>query len=146
MNRTGLPDADDSESPAPRTVVICDDQSELRAAIRQALDRRARYAVVAEAADGDSAVDAVRSHQPDILILDVNMPGGGPEVARAVRRLHPSIHVLVYSGSQDCATRQRMLDAGANEYLVKAGRLGPLLAALERAPTSKPGPTGPAPG
>jgi DNA-binding NarL/FixJ family response regulator len=125
--------------------VICDDQPEMRAAIRQALERRPQYLVVTEAVDADTAVEAVRAHRPDILILDVTMPGGGPQVACTVRAVHPTIRILVYSAAADSAIRQVMFDAGADDYLVKTGRVGPLLTALDQASAAerrrpRPGP------
>ncbi len=70
---------------------------------------------------------------PDILILDVSMPGGGPDVARASRKIRPTMHILVYSASPDIRLRHSMLDAGADQYVVKSGRVQPLLDALELA-------------
>lgn len=114
------------------TVLICDDQKELREAIGKVLGGMPRYEVVAQAADGASCLDLVEQTRPDVLILDVNMPGGGPRVPRAVKSAYPDTWILVFSGRKDPELQQEMLDAGADEYLVKTGRIRPLLEALDR--------------
>ena len=65
--------------------------------------------------------------------MDFSMPGGGPLLVKAARELHPELHIIVFSGRQDARTRDAMLDAGANQYVVKTGRLRPLIEALDRA-------------
>ena len=115
------------------TVLVCDDRPELREAISSALAGFPRFTVIGEASDGASCLRSVQDNPPDILILDVSMPGGGPPVARAVRSLHPTMHILVYSGRTDTRVQQDMLDAGADQYLLKTGRLGPLIQALDKA-------------
>jgi DNA-binding NarL/FixJ family response regulator len=116
-----------------RTVLICDDQDELREAIKVVLVDVPRFLVIGEAYDGLSCLDRVRELRPDVLILDVSMPGGGPHVARAAKELSPRTHILVFSGRQDARVQEAMLDAGADQYVVKTGRLRPLLQALDRA-------------
>jgi DNA-binding NarL/FixJ family response regulator len=115
------------------TVLVCDDRLELRSAISTALAGFPRFTIVGEAADAASCLRGVRDKRPDILILDVSLPGGGPPVARAVRSLHPTMHILVYSGRSDIRVQRDMLDAGADQYLLKTGRLGPLIQALDKA-------------
>jgi CheY-like chemotaxis protein len=115
------------------TVLVCDDRLELRTAISNALAGFPRFTIVGEAADAASCLRGVQDKRPDILILDVSLPGGGPPVARAVRSLHPTMHILVYSGRSDIRVQRDMLDAGADQYLLKTGRLGPLIQALDKA-------------
>ena len=116
-----------------RTVLLCDDRQELRSAISTVLAGFRRFRVIGEAIDAATCLRAVEDIRPDILILDVSLPGGGPPVARAVRNLHPAIHILVYSGRTDPRVQRDMLAAGADQYLVKTGRMAPLIAALDRA-------------
>jgi DNA-binding NarL/FixJ family response regulator len=123
----------ESRSPLPATVVVCDDRAEIRDAIRAVLSENPRFTVIGEAVDGTDCLAAVRGTAPDILILDVSMPGGGPDVARASRKIRPTMHILVYSASPDIRLRHSMLDAGADQYVVKSGRVQPLLDALELA-------------
>lgn len=116
-----------------RTVLVCDDRPELRAAIGQVLAEVPRFSVVGDATDADSCLDHVRQFRPDVLILDVSMPGGGPHVARLARGIHPTMHIVVFSGRQESRVQKEMLSAGADQYVVKTGRLRPLLEALDRA-------------
>lgn len=116
-----------------RTVLVCDDRPELRAAIGQVLAEVPRFSVVGEATDADSCLDHVRQFLPDVLILDVSMPGGGPHVATLARGIHPAMHIVVFSGRQEPRVQKEMLSAGADQYVIKTGRLRPLLEALDRA-------------
>ena len=115
------------------TVLICDDRPELREAITKVLSGAARFLVVGEAVDGSSCLERVRVMGPDDLILDIGMPGGGPLVASAAKELRPGMHILVFSGIRDEQVRRKMLLAGADDYVVKTGRLRPLFDAINRA-------------
>jgi DNA-binding NarL/FixJ family response regulator len=116
-----------------RTVLVCDDRRELREAIAKVLSDVPRFVVVGEATDDVTCLQRVLELRPDVLILDVSMPGGGPAVAKAAKEMHPTMHILVFSGRQDARVQREMLSAGADQYVVKTGRLRPLLAALDRA-------------
>ncbi len=115
-----------------RTVLVCDDQQHIRDAIKVVLSGAGRLMVVGEAVDGDSCVQQVEKWRPDVLILDYSMPGGGPQVARSAREKHPGIHIIVFTGRHDPSVRDAMLDAGADQFVVKTGRLRPLMDALNR--------------
>jgi DNA-binding NarL/FixJ family response regulator len=115
-----------------RTVVVCDDRQELRDAISLVLSDVPRFRVVGEALDGASCLERVRETLPDVLILDVSMPGGGPELASAAKELHPMMRIVVFSGHQEARVKDAMIRAGADQYVVKTGRLRPLLDALEQ--------------
>jgi DNA-binding NarL/FixJ family response regulator len=115
------------------TILICDDQSELRAAVQEVLSSNPRYLVVGHAEDGSSCLEQVRATRPDLLILDVNMPGGGPQVARAAKAIRPQLHIVVFSGREDGKIERAMLEAGADQYVLKTGRVRPLLQALQTA-------------
>jgi two-component system response regulator NreC len=116
-----------------RTVLVCDDRQELRTAIGLVLSDVPRFLVVGEAIDGASCLQRVRETLPDVLILDVSMPGGGPSVATAAKLIKPDMHIVVFSGRQDSRVQREMLGAGADQYVVKTGRLRPLLEALNQA-------------
>ena len=113
-------------------ILICDDQPELLAAVEEVLASNPRYLVVGHAEDGSSCLEQVRATRPDLLILDVNMPGGGPEVVRAVRRIRPTVQIIVFSSGTNRRV-SKMLAAGADDYVIKTGRLQPLLDGLNRA-------------
>ena len=116
-----------------RTVLICDDRKELRDAIGDLLAQLPAFTVVGYPVDGASCLDGIRAWRPDILILDVNMPGGGPAVAVEAKHISPGLHIVVFSGQNDEIVRHGMLAAGADQYVLKTGRLSPLIQALRRA-------------
>jgi DNA-binding NarL/FixJ family response regulator len=124
---------DEFRSTRVRTVLVCDDREELREAIGLVLSDVPRFVVVGEAIDADSCLQRVREARPDVLILDVSMPGGGPSVATAAKEIKPDLHIVVFSGRQDARVQREMLGAGADQYVVKTGRLRPLLEALNQA-------------
>ena len=115
----------------PYSVLICDDQPELRQTIIQLLEQSADFVVAGEACDGPSCLEQVRAIRPDVLILDVSMPGGGPHIASGSRQLNPIMHIMVFSGRADAATSRAMLEAGADQFLLKTGRLRPFIEALD---------------
>ena len=114
-------------------IVICDDQPELREAIVEILDSDPRFLVVGHAEDGTTCLERVRENDPDLLILDVNMPGGGPHVATGAKDIRPALHIVVFSGREDGKIERAMLEAGADQYVLKTGRIRPLLQALQTA-------------
>ena len=135
MSSTPLPAPDQGNPAAARvcSILICDDQPELRDAIGLILARSQRFVVVGHAEDGISCLAQVERTSPDLLILDVNMPGGGPHVVTAAKRIRPQLHIVVFSGRQETATATAMLEAGADQYILKTGRVRPLMHALETA-------------
>lgn len=116
-----------------KRIVVCDDQRDLREAIRLVLTDVPRFRIVAEAENGPSGLHEIRLHRPDLILLDVSMPGGGPDLARAAKDASPTSHIVVFSGRDDAATRDAMLAAGADQYVLKSGRLRLLLEALDNA-------------
>lgn len=101
-------------------VVLADDHAVVRKGIRRILETARDIHVVAEAADGSQAVEAIRDTAPDVAILDVRMPkSSGIEVTRWVRENVPSTAVLVLSAYDDGPYVLAVLEAGANGYVLK---------------------------
>ena len=90
-----------------RTVLVCDDRPELREAIGLALSDVPGFRMVGEAIDGVSCLREIRTVRPDVLILDLSMPGGGPQLARAAKDINPAIHIMVFSGRRDARLQNR---------------------------------------
>jgi DNA-binding NarL/FixJ family response regulator len=133
-NSTGLPPmAAITRAAKTWTVLVCDDQQPVRDAIAKVLAGAAHFVVVGEATDGPGCLTSIKQLRPDILILDYSMPGGGPHIASAAREINPSMYILVFSGRDDARVRREMISAGANQYILKTGRLRPLLEALQAA-------------
>lgn len=76
--------------------------------------------VVAQAADGSAAVEAVKHHDPDLVLMDIHMPGmNGIDAIREIRRLKPRILLLVFSALEDQANVLEAIQAGADDYIFK---------------------------
>ena len=100
-------------------VVVADDHPLFRDGLRTLLTDLGA-SVVAEAADGSEAVAAVSEHRPDVVLMDLRMPGvGGIEATQRITRDHPDVNVLVLTMSEDTASLQAALAAGARGYLLK---------------------------
>ena len=101
-------------------VVLADDQVLVRAGFRVILESEPGISVVGEAADGAAAVDAVLTHRPDVVCLDVQMPGvDGIEAARRIAALEHPPAVLVLTTFDNDDTLFQALDAGASGFLLK---------------------------
>lgn len=114
-------------------VFVCDDQPELREALSLVLANMRGFEIVGEAHDGSSCLTGLQDSDPDVLILDIAMPGGGPRLARAARKMGPRLQIVVFSAHRDAHVQAEMRLAGADDYVVKTGRIQPLREALHRA-------------
>ena len=80
-------------------ILLCDDAPELRALLRSALEAQEGLTVVGEVGDGDSALRAAAREQPDVVMLDLEMPGPPPgALLRALRRAAPEARIVTFSG------------------------------------------------
>ena len=112
-------------------VVVADDHPVFREGLVAVLADRG-LDVVAEAADGQAAVDAVERHRPDVLLLDLAMPVlSGVEATRRVVAEHPATAVLVVTMNADDDTVFAALRAGARGYLVKESPAADIARAVE---------------
>ena len=126
--------ANDSRNPNPMRVVIVDDEPLARARLRELLAEQPGIAVVAEAADGHAALHACAEQAPDLVLLDIVMPGiDGLETARHLAAFEPR-PAVVFCTAFD-AHALSAFDAQAIDYLVKPVRPERLAAAIERVRT-----------
>jgi two-component system nitrate/nitrite response regulator NarL len=80
-------------------VLLCDDSVELRALLRSAIEAGRDVEVVGEVGDGDTGVRLAAERQPDVVVLDLEMPGPSPEaLLKALRRAAPSAALVTFSG------------------------------------------------
>ncbi|MFI5712205.1 response regulator [Kribbella sp. NPDC051620] len=105
-------------NPEPRRVVIADDHPQLRNQIRTALEAGG-FEVCAEAASGPEAVRLVQEHDPDVVLLDVHMPGNGIRAATQIAQLRPEVAIVMLTVSRDDSDLFDSLRAGASGYLLK---------------------------
>jgi DNA-binding NarL/FixJ family response regulator len=115
-------------------VVIADDHALVRAGIAQLLAQRDDIRVVGEAADGEEAVRVVDEHQPDLVLMDLSMPGmDGSAATRLIHDAHPDVRVVILSSYVDRVDVLGALEAGAVGYLLKDAHPDELLAGIRSA-------------
>jgi DNA-binding NarL/FixJ family response regulator len=104
----------------PIRIVVADDHPVVRGGLVAMLRTIPGLDVVDEASDGDAAVHAVLEYRPDVILMDVRMPGkGGIEATRQIRELVPECRVLMVTMYDDDATVFTAMQAGAQGYLLK---------------------------
>lgn len=102
------------------SILLVDDHALVREGTHALLQQDPNLQVVGEARDGQQAIDLCDTLNPDIAIMDVNMPNmGGIEATRQIKRLYPRIAVLGLSAHDDEAFVMALLEAGAAGYLLK---------------------------
>jgi DNA-binding NarL/FixJ family response regulator len=101
-------------------VLIAEDHPLFREGMRGRLDRVADVAVVGEAASGDEAVELAQKLEPDVILMDIKMPGlNGIEATREIQRANPQIGILVLTMFEDDDSVFAAMRAGAKGYLLK---------------------------
>jgi DNA-binding NarL/FixJ family response regulator len=114
-------------------LVVVDDHRLFLMGLRQLLAREPGLQIVAEATTGLEAVSAVVEHRPDILLLDISMPGlNGIEVARTVQAQAPETRIVILSMYADRRYVAEALRAGARGYLLKSSPPAEVLRAIQR--------------
>ena len=104
----------------PIRVVVVDDHMVFREGLRALLGRAEDIEIIGEAATTLEAIDVTETVRPDVVLMDLNMPGGGGEVATtAILAAHPEVAVLVLTMHSDDAHLRHALNAGARGYLLK---------------------------
>ncbi len=115
-------------------VAICDDVREFRELMRYGLEDDPEIEVVAEAADGEEAIEVVSDQRPDIVLLDLSMPKlDGLEVIDALRARAPDTLILVLSGFAAARMESLVLERGAAAYIEKGTSLTDIRAAIHAA-------------
>lgn len=118
-------------SPTKTRVILADDHTLVRAGIRRILESQPDFAVVAEAAEGVAALDAVGQHGADVLVLDLNMNGlEGIEVLRRCKASHPDLKVVILTMHAGREYVARAIAEGADGYLLKDSAVQDLAAAI----------------
>ena len=115
-------------------VVIADDHSVVRRGLRQVLDAADGFEVVAEASDLEGARRYTRGHHPDVLVLDLNMPGGSTlDGIPEIRAECPETQIVVLTMQDEPAYARHALSAGALGYVLKEAAEAELVEAIRRA-------------
>jgi DNA-binding NarL/FixJ family response regulator len=121
MEKTDLlPEANELGELTPISVILADDHALVREGTRRLLEAEPDMQVVEEAASGPEAVAAVERARPDVVIMDIAMPGGGGiEATRAIKERYPQTAVLALTAYDDDQYVMALLDAGAAGFLLK---------------------------
>ena len=115
------------------SVVLVDDHPVVRDGYRRLLEQMPNIKIVAEADDGEAGYDYYRKLTPDVVVLDINMPGiGGLETIRRIKAYDDKAHILVFSMHSNEIMIQRALEAGAMGYLTKQGGMGQMVQAVQQ--------------
>ena len=101
-------------------LLVCDDAADARELVRALLSTQAAIEVVGEAANGEEAIARARELEPDVVLMDVEMPLlDGVTATRRLRDVLPSARIVAFAGSQETDTVMAMMEAGASAYCVK---------------------------
>lgn len=120
------------------TVILIDDHPVVRAGYRCLLEKTADIRVVAEAGDGESGCTLYQQHQPDIAIIDLNMPGiGGLETIYRIKKKSPNAKIIAFSMHTNETIVRYALQAGVTGYLTKQEGPEQLLKAVRQVNTGR---------
>lgn len=118
-------------------IVLADDHAVVRAGLRMLLDAEADFEVVAETGDVDHTLRSVLGHKPDVLVLDVNMPGAGDgsslDRIQDIEERSPDTRIVVLTMQDDPEFARRALQSGAAAYVLKESADHELVEAVRRA-------------
>jgi DNA-binding NarL/FixJ family response regulator len=115
----------------PIRVLLADDHTLMRAGIRALLEKLPEFEVAGEASDGREALDLIKAQQPEVVLLDISMPGlNGLEALARITRDYPQVRVIILSAHFDDECVFQALKSGASGYLIKRAAAAELQAAL----------------
>ena len=101
-------------------ILLVDDHELVRTGLKRILETHHDFRVIAEAEDGESAIRLARELAPDLVMMDVNMPGmGGIEATRKIRRSNPEVRVIAVTVHEETPFPEKLHDAGAMGYVTK---------------------------
>jgi two-component system response regulator DegU len=119
-------------------IIIADDHTLFRQGLKQVLELEKDFTVVAEVGSGEEAFQQCQALSPDVVVLDVSMPGGGLETCARVKQAMPRIGVVILTMHEDQEYLMRALKYGANSYLVKDVDSANLAEAIRAAKDGRP--------
>ena len=124
---SGLEERDNSHA----TILIADDFEGWRMHIRRILEQRPEWRIVSEVSDGLQAVKNARQLKPDVVLLDISMPGlSGIDAGSEIRRLSPACKIIFVSQQTDKAIIRAAIASGAHAHVRKSNMLHALICAI----------------
>lgn len=117
----------------PVRILIVDDHDVMRGGLRSLLESRPGWEVCGEAANSADAIEKAKTLHPDVVVLDISMPGfSGLDAVPVIRKETPGAEVLILSRYEEREMRLKALEAGARGYVMKSqGLARELLAAID---------------
>jgi two-component system, NarL family, nitrate/nitrite response regulator NarL len=116
----------------PIRVVVVDDHPMFRGGVVLTLTSSGEFDVVGEGATAKDAIQLAKEHEPDLMLIDISMPGSGLEAAALISQLCPAIQIIMLTASESEENVTASLEAGAKGYLLK-GTSGPELVRIAHA-------------
>ena len=126
----------DPPTSATFTVLVADDDANVRTALGHLIGRRPGLRLVAAVEDGAAAGRAAAEHRPDVAVVDVRMPQGGVDAIHELRATSPGTAVVVYTAFADPVLERQLLDEGAVTFAVKGDRNTDIIRTIEAAASS----------
>ena len=103
------------------TILIVDDSTLIRHALRACLEEGHQWTVCGEAVDGTTAIEMARELNPDLILLDLSMPGmNGFQLARELKHIKPSVPLLMFTGFKTPQLEKEAIAAGCNAVISKS--------------------------
>ena len=116
----------------PINILLVDDHAIVREGYRSLLNRQPGFNIIAEAETGKEAYTLFRQHNPDLVLLDLSLPGkGGLATLCQIRKLSPKAKVIIFSMHQNPAIAKKAIEAGAVGYITKSSNPSTLLKAVK---------------
>ena len=113
-------------------LLLVDDHAVVREGLRSLLGTDNRFEIVGEAADGLTAVSVAENLNPDVVVMDVSMPGlNGAQLARRLKESRPDVKTLALTVHEEGGYLRSLMDAGASGYVLKRSAASELLRAIE---------------
>ncbi len=117
--------------PSSLHILLVEDDELFRLGLRVRLQQEPGLEVVAEAEDGETAIELIKQHPLDLVILDVGLPGiGGIEACRQIKQQHPDLPILILTSHTQKPLINRLIEAGAQGYCVKGSPAEVLILAI----------------
>lgn len=114
-------------------VLVVDDHQLVRTGTRRLLEDVPGIEVIGDVESGEQAVEWVRQHQPDVVLMDIQMPGiGGLEATRRCIRAHPAVKVIAVTIHEDEPYPSKLLKVGASGYLTKRADIAEMALAIKK--------------
>jgi len=115
------------------SVLLTDDHELVRTGIRRLLEDSKQVSIIGEADCGEKSIQLAQEHQPDVILMDVNMPGiGGVEACRRILQRNPKQKIIVLTVHNEQTFPKRLLEIGARGYLTKECGVDEMLEAIRQ--------------